>query len=171
MKFKTFASVCIVAGTISVSSLAFAANQSQVQGFDEATTQDVRDSKDFYDCPYMMGYRNYHFSENFGGHHRMHLDFLRSRDVKGQYTAQITEIEKIEDRLFVERSVLQALKNSNNANLDAVRKQASLIVDLKDQLQEKEFNLMQQYIKDGNFAPDADYYRGHGRGFGHHFRR
>lgn len=84
-----------------------------------------------------------------------------------RYAKDVQDIDKLEDMLFVETSVLRGLQR-DGADATQVRKQAQLVVDLRNRVNSAYNTLMQKYFKDNGYDAAPGYYRHHGDAPRHH---
>ena len=86
-----------------------------------------------------------------------------------RYSEAAAEIDKLEDLLFVERNVLQGLRQDPESSSAEIRAQAKTVVDLKNRLDAQYDKLMQQYVEDNGADAVPGYYQDGRRP--HHFMR
>ena len=99
---------------------------------------------------------------------RGYRDCMQRMLTDDRYSAQVGEIEKLEDLLYVERNVLRGMQNNPEAKIADLRAQAKTVVDLKNRLDAKYDELMQKYVDDNGDDALPGYYDGRRP---HHFMR
>ena len=162
-----------------------AAEQGRPQGFDNSAPQVADAYGPRPGAGYGRGYdgeRGYYYRDGYcprgfdrphhrgdrfycpRGYHRGMQDMMTDE----RYSAEVDEIENIEDLLFIERKVLRALQNNPDVTTAQLRAQAKTVVDLKNRLDAKYDALMQKYIDDNGDDALPGYYDGRRP---HHFMR
>ncbi len=91
-----------------------------------------------------------------GPHHGMQAPIFKDK----AYAPDVEAIGKLERDLFVERQVLDSLKQKGEPN--AIREQAGKVFDLQDQLDRSRFDLMEKVRKDHPEFKGPDPQRGPG---------